>query len=168
LKPITTKRLNLRILKLADAKFILELVNSPTWKKHIGERNINDIPAAEKYINNLILIQKKYGFSLWLFEEKETKKPLGICGFLQRDYLPKPDLGFAILPQHEKIGFTTEAANACLNYGKEKLDFKKVYAITRPENIASQRLLEKLGFKPVSIPTPPKETFDLQVFEIGE
>ena len=140
-------RLFLREITLHDAAFIQQFVNSPKWLLHIGERNIYNAKAAEDYINILLENQQKWGFSLWVFEDKSTQIPMGLCGFLQRDYLPKPDLGYAILPEFENKGFTTEAVQACLNFGKSTLKFIEVYAITSLQNIGSQKVLEKVGFK---------------------
>src|SRR5580700_11725154 len=44
------------------------------------------------------------------------------------------------------IAVATEAALGILNYGWEKLRLSKVYAGHHPDNRASQRILEKLGF----------------------
>ena len=44
-------------------------------------------------------------------------------------------------------GFASEAALGVLNYGWRKLRLSKVYAGHHPDNRASQRILEKLGFK---------------------
>ncbi len=39
-----------------------------------------------------------------------------------------------------------KAAEACLKYGFEKLNFNEIIAITDLENGASQKVLEKIGF----------------------
>lgn len=76
---------------------------------------------------------------------KESHTPIGLCGFLKRDYLDAEDIGFALLPEYERKGYTYEAASAVLNYGENQLGLTKVYAITSKDNIASQKLLKKLG-----------------------
>jgi len=43
-------------------------------------------------------------------------------------------------------GLATEAAAACLKYGFENLDFREIIAMTDLENVASQKVLEKIGF----------------------
>lgn len=162
-----SKRLTIREITLNDAAFMKQLVNSPKWIEHIGERNIHSTKDAETYINILIENQNKWGFTLWVFEDKTTKTPMGICGFLQRDYLPKPDLGYAILPEFENKGFTSEAAKACLSYGKTTLKFTEVYAITSPQNLASQKLLQKIGFMNQPNLTEHKELKNSLVFKLN-
>ena len=50
----TTARLLLDELKLHDAEFIMELVNTPEWIKFIEERNINSKEEAITYIQKII------------------------------------------------------------------------------------------------------------------
>jgi len=72
---------------------------------------------------------------------------IGVCGFVKRDSLPEPDIGFALLPQYEGKGYAAESARAMMDYGRDRLGFKRVLAITTLDNKASGRLLEKLGFR---------------------
>jgi RimJ/RimL family protein N-acetyltransferase len=60
---------------------------------------------------------------------------------------PNFELGFHLVKRCWGKGFATEAALGVLNYGWEKLRLSKVYAGHHPGNRASQRILEKLGFK---------------------
>jgi RimJ/RimL family protein N-acetyltransferase len=69
-----------------------------------------------------------------------------MCGFVRRDTLPGPDIGFSFLPEHERRGYGYESASAILDHGRRTLGFSDVYAITTLDNEASGRLLERLGF----------------------
>lgn len=75
-----------------------------------------------------------------------ARTPVGLCGFVKRDTLPEPDIGFALLPQYEKKGYAFESAEAVMRYGKETLKFTRVLAITTLDNDSLGRLLEKIGF----------------------
>ncbi|WP_350285712.1 GNAT family N-acetyltransferase [uncultured Croceitalea sp.] len=146
-------------LSVADTNFLFKLMNTPKWKKYIGDRNIKNPADAKTYLKSSILPSyQKYGFGLFGVRLRATDQPMGICGFLQRDYLPHPDLGFAILPDFERKGYIHEAADLLLaNKGLFAID-NKVLAITTPENHASVALLEKLGFiQKGNIPTDTKE-----------
>ncbi len=143
----TTNRLLLRKMTLAEAPFILSLLNSPGWLQYIGDRNVRSIADAEQYITNAPL--KSYtdhGFGLMLVVEKEQGMPVGMCGLLQRDSLDHPDLGFAFLPEYMGRGYALEAASAIIQYADETLQIDTVAAITVPDNAASVKLLSKLGF----------------------
>ncbi len=69
-----------------------------------------------------------------------------MCGYVRRESLDGPDIGFAFLPEYEKLGYGYESASAMLTYGRGKLGFTTIRAITSMENNASGCLLEKLGF----------------------
>ena len=145
---IETERLILRKFNLNDAVFILELLNTPHWLEFIGEKGVKNIQDAENYLKNgSIKSYEEKGFGFYLVEEKTNSLPLGMCGFIKREELDNPDLGFAFLPEYVGKGYGYEAAKACLKFGKEVLYFERISAIVNPENQASNSLLLKLGFK---------------------
>ncbi|WP_394974910.1 GNAT family N-acetyltransferase [uncultured Croceitalea sp.] len=149
MKILSTKRLLLEEAILNDAPFILELVNSPNWLAFIGDRGIHTLADAKKYIQeSLIYSYQENGFGLYKVSLKSTSTPIGICGFLKRDYLDKPDIGFATLPKYEGKGYTYEAAKAIIQYGLNYLNLETILAITTKANIKSKKLLIKLGLVP--------------------
>jgi RimJ/RimL family protein N-acetyltransferase len=145
-KILETNRLNIREITESDAEFILDLLNQPSFINNIGDRGIRTIEQAKEFIENRFRASYgKFGFGLYAVEFKETGAPIGICGFVKRDYLPDADIGFAFLPQYERRGYGFESASAMLDHGRETLGFEKVAAIVSPHNEASAKLLEKLG-----------------------
>ncbi|KYG83073.1 GCN5 family acetyltransferase [Roseivirga seohaensis] len=143
---LETERLRLEEGSLNDQVFIFNLLNSPNWIEFIGDRGIKSLTDAENYINNtLIKSYKEVGFGLYKVILKQDNSPIGLCGFLPRDFLDHPDIGYATLPKHEGKGYTSEATKAMLEYGRSTLGFKTILAITSSKNSASQRLLQKIG-----------------------
>jgi RimJ/RimL family protein N-acetyltransferase len=131
-----------------DAEFVLELLNSPGFLKYIGDRGVRDLPAAREFIENRYRQSyRDHGFGLYTVELKAGGIPVGMCGFVKREGLPNPDLGFAFLPRFEKNGYGFESAAAVMKYGREALKFDEIMAITTLDNDASGRLLAKVGFK---------------------
>ena len=143
-----TARLQLRDLATADAPFILTLLNEPSFIQNIGDRGIRTLEDARAYIENgPIASYARFGFGLYLVELNESREPIGICGILQRDALPDPDLGFAFLPAYWKQGYALESAAAVRHYARAELGLGRLLAIANPANAGSIRLLEKLGFR---------------------
>ena len=70
-----------------------------------------------------------------------------MCGLLKRDWLADVDLGFAFLPRFWARGYAREAASGVLAHAWAALGLTRIVAITSPDNAASIRLLEKLGFR---------------------
>jgi ribosomal-protein-alanine N-acetyltransferase len=144
---IETSRLQCRWLDHADAEFIYQLVNDPDWMRFIGDKQVSSVDAARAYIKNgPRAMYQQFGFGLNRVALKDSDIPIGICGLLQRESLPCPDLGFAFLPGYRSLGFAQEAATAVLQHGCSVLKQTHIAAIVSPENIASIRLIEKLGF----------------------
>ena len=168
---LNTQRLTLREAESSDNQFFYGLLNSPKWIKYIGDRNIKTLKNAEDYINDkLINSYKTNSFGLYVYELKESHLPIGICGFIKRDYLDSVDIGFALLPGHERKGYTFEISTAVLTYGKQTLGINKVVAITTKDNIASQELLKKLGFSFQLYVNEPEtnEELVLYLFEVKD
>lgn len=150
--------LNLGHFTVDDAPFIFELLNTPTWKQFIGDRDINTQDDAVNYINNVLqYFYTQYGYGPWLVRLNNTGEPIGLCGFFKRDYLDKPDLGFAFLPGYEGRGLAYEACMAALQYINDTYEVDKLYATTTDANVRSQRLLERCGFVRNGLATPPGE-----------
>lgn len=145
---LETERLVLRHLTLNDAKFIVELLNDPSFLRYIGDRKVRNEQDARRYLlDGPIASYLQHGFGLNLVFLKETGDPLGMCGLLKRDVLPDPDIGFAFLPSWRRRGYAGEAAAAVLEQGRTHFGLKRIVAITSPDNQASMNLLEKLGMK---------------------
>ena len=52
---IETNRLILRKFIIDDAGFVLELLNSPSWLKYIGDRNVKNLEDAKNYISDKLI-----------------------------------------------------------------------------------------------------------------
>lgn len=144
MKPVETARLIIRPLTLADADFILELLNSEGWIKFIGDRNIKEKAECEQYIQK-ILDNENYQYQV--FALKPNGNPIGVVTLLKREEYEYPDIGYAILPGFERKGYTFEAARICLDNIIQLQQTEKVLGITMPTNINSIKLLERLGLR---------------------
>ena len=142
---IETDRLIIRKYTINDAPFIYKLMNSESWLKNIGDRNINSIEDAEAYLQkNYLSIYEKEGFGPYSVSLKDGT-PIGSAGLYKRENLDKPDIGFAFLSEFMNKGYAFEAANAVMRYASEELGIKKIVGFTLPHNTASIKLLKKLG-----------------------
>jgi RimJ/RimL family protein N-acetyltransferase len=132
---------------LEDAHFILELVNSPKWIQFIGDRKVNSIEDAKEYIQNRIRPQiEEMGFGNYTVIRKSDQLKIGSCGLYDRDGINGLDLGFAFLPRYERNGYGFECASSLMRHAFKNHEIQELRAITLKNNIASQKLLSKLGF----------------------
>lgn len=143
-----TERLTIRFLTLDDAPFIVRLLNDPDFIRYIGDREVRTDDQATRYLRDGPLASyEQHGFGLNLVALRASGEPLGICGLLKRPELDHPDLGFAMMPQSRRTGYTEEASRGILQVAFESQSVESVLAITKPENAASARLLKKIGFR---------------------
>ena len=141
-----TDRLTLRELEPADAGFIHAVLNDADFLANVGDRGVRTLEDATAYIESGPRESyAQHGFGLWAVALRDGGELAGICGLLKRDALDAPDVGFALLPAHRGRGLASEAAQASLTYGREQLGMQRVLAIVKPQNLASIRVLEKLG-----------------------
>ncbi len=146
--PLVTARLRIRELIADDAAFMLALLNEPSFIANIGDRGVRTLDDARGYLEGGPLASyRRHGFGLYLVELGADGAPIGICGILQREELPHPDLGFAFLPAHWKQGYAYESATAVLRHARETVGIRRLLAIVNPANAPSIHLLEKLGFR---------------------
>ncbi|NNE29582.1 MAG: GNAT family N-acetyltransferase [Saprospiraceae bacterium] len=145
---LKTERLGIRKFFMEDAPFLFDLVNSPGWLEHIGDRDIKTLQAAKEYLQSRYLEgYQEEGFGFYVLELLSDRVKVGTSGFIKRDFLEEIDVGFALLPEHEGKGYAFEATSAIIDFGKTEFGIDRTVAITSPENARSIRLLKKLGYR---------------------
>jgi len=143
---VETKRLILREIAVEDAEFVLRLVNEPSFVSNIGDKGLNNLHDAERFIlEGYWTNQERSGYGMFLVELKGGGDPIGSCGLLYRKVLDVTDIGFAFLPEFWNRGFAYEAAEAMMKYGHSTLGVKKIVGLTSEDNLGSINLLKKLG-----------------------
>lgn len=163
-KILETERLILRHWEISDAEQLFDVCNDPDVMLHIGDgKPFENIERAKKFLDWAASYQKENGFCRWAVVEKSSEKIIGSCGFarLENDEI---DLGYLFAKDSWGKGYATEAAGACLKFGFENLKFAKIIAMVDIDHIPSQKVLEKIGFKPNRV--EKTETGDDLIFEI--
>lgn len=144
--PLATPRLTMRPFALADAPFVVELLNSPGWLRYIGDRGVRDVAAARAYLERSV--QPSYaahGFGLYHVTRSSDGLSVGMCGLLRRDFLTEVDVGFAFLPQFSGQGYATECAQRLVVHARDDFRLTHLAGIVQADNTASIRVLEKIG-----------------------
>jgi len=145
---LQTERLRLREMNAADAPYVLEQLNEPSFIRNIGDRQVRTLEDAERYLDNRVIASyRRHGFGMYVMELKSTGEPVGMAGLVKRDSLEDVDIGYALLERHWGQGYALEAAAAVLAHALKVLELPRVVAITEPANEASQALLRKLGLR---------------------
>ena len=166
---LETERLRLRKLSAdsdGDAAFIMRLLNEPSFLRNIGDKGVRDLEGARRYITEgPAASYERHGFGLYLVELKGTGEPAGICGLVRREELDGPDIGYALAPEFWSKGYASEAAASVLEFARETLGLRRLAAVVNPDNLASIRLLERLGFRSQRTVTLSKGGAEVRLFE---
>ena len=100
--------------------------------------------------------------------EKEANKFLGWCGIWRLKETGEMEIGYAIDKAYWGKGFATEAAEKFMQYAFGELNAEKLVAVARPENMASRRVMEKLGMQFVKTDTFYEQTLVQYAIAKGE
>ena len=145
---LESERLTLRQLTPADAAFMLQHLNEPSFIQNIGDKGVRTLEDARNHIlTGPMEMYRRHGFGLYRVDMKDTGTPIGTCGLLKRDTLEDVDIGYAFLPQYWSKGYAFEAAKAVMAYGKDTLGIERIVAIVSPHNEGSINVLQKIGLK---------------------
>lgn len=87
-------------------------------------------------------------YAPWAMELKAEHTRIGDLCFKGPVHENAVEIGYGIQPAYEGNGYTTEAVSAMTQWAFGSADVIFVEAETEPDNKASQRVLEKCGFKP--------------------
>ena len=151
-----TERLILRELLLTDAEEMFELDSDPEVHRYLGN---NPVTTVEQIVHVINFIRQQYidnGIGRWAVVDKKTNEFVGWAGLKliteetnsHKNYY---DLGYRLKKKYWGLGIATEAAIASLDYAFDKLKTREVYAIANVENIGSNKVLKKLGFKLIEV-----------------
>jgi RimJ/RimL family protein N-acetyltransferase len=81
-------------------------------------------------------------------EEKSSHQLIGDCGLkIRADDSEQAEIGFTLSKDFQGKGFGSEAVSKLLGYIFENLKKHRVTALTDAKNVASQNLLERVGFR---------------------
>jgi [ribosomal protein S5]-alanine N-acetyltransferase len=163
-----TPRLQVRMLSLDDAGFIVQLLNQPDFLRFIGDRGVRDVEQARSYLREGPLTGYALDGHGLNAVELHDGTLIGLCGLLRRDGLPGPDIGFAYLPSHYGQGYACEAGEAVLAHARHILGIERVLAIVSPDNTRSIALLRRLGLRDAGTVTLPGKDEALLLFETAQ
>jgi ribosomal-protein-alanine N-acetyltransferase len=145
---IKTSRLLLQKESLQDFKRFYSMSIDPEVMQYIGDGSIyhwTKQVALEKYKEALSGQDDNRPGNLAVYR-KDRDLYIGWCGVCYSKFLDHIELGYRYCSDSWRKGYATEAALAILTTIYKKTDIDNILACTHPENTASIRVLEKLGF----------------------
>lgn len=87
------------------------------------------------------------GYGQWAVEEKATGDLVGRVGHWRPEGWPGLEVGWMIDPDRWGRGYATEGGAAALADAFTRVEASEVISLTLPDNLASRRVMEKLGLR---------------------
>jgi RimJ/RimL family protein N-acetyltransferase len=145
---LTTERLGVRCWSLEDMPLALMLWGDPKVTQFIDSRGQFTEDQVRDRLLKEIATQESSGVQYWPLFCLDSHDFAGCCGL--RPYRPEEcvfELGVHLRSQYWGQGYASEIAAAVLLYAFGPLGAKALFAGHHPNNQASRRFLQKLGFQ---------------------
>lgn len=142
-----TERLFVRHFEPDDLNEFAKLCADPEVLRHVGDGATLSREEVAQWIE---VCQTKYatrGYGTSAVFEKTTGDFIGYCGVVRA---PGNDFDELIYVFHRRAwgkGYASEVGRAMLDYVFERSPLERVYATLYADNLASQRVADKLGMR---------------------
>lgn len=145
---LTTERLVLRPLTMADAPALYAVFSDPLVTRYWATEPWTDITFAETAIARALECYRdetEIRFAVELVRGREVIGTVNLHHFFDQNR--RCELGYAIGSRHWGQGLASEALGAVLEHAFREVGLNRIEADIDPRNDASGRLLEKFGFR---------------------
>lgn len=142
---IETDRVRLRMFKMSDLEALSHIFGDPDVIRHLGSGKPATREETEVALQSIIRHWERHDFGRWAAIDKQTGTLIGYGGL--RSFHGDPELVYLLAKPYWGRGLATEMARACLSFGFEQRGFKRIVAMAKPLNEASQRVLRKVGMR---------------------
>jgi ribosomal-protein-alanine N-acetyltransferase len=162
---IETERLQMRKFTLDDVEDVFEFSTCLDVTRYTGDAGtVQSKQDAENLIKTVWLAEyEKYGYARYALIHKGDQKLIGFCGIKFEVELGLPDIGYRMMPAYWGKGLATEAVRAVLEYAHDVLGLEKIIGEVVDQNLASSKVLLKMGFRHVD--TYEKDGFTINRYE---
>jgi len=144
---LETERLYLRRVAKEDVNEIFALRSNKETMQYIPRPLVKTEEDAMAHIAMMDeKIDNNEGIN-WAITLKNDSKLIGLIGH----YRIKPEhfraeIGYMLLPEFHGKGIIVEAIKETVKYGFEIMKLHSIEAVIDPENLASEKVLQKCGF----------------------
>lgn len=171
LPALETPRLLLRRLRLTDATDLWEYASDPRVSRYTSWDQYSSIGDGQRFIHWALDRYQRGSLAPWGIEFKPEQKLIGTIGFT--DYSPtnrRAEVNYALAAKYWGRGLTPEALEEAIAFGFGVARLNRIEARCIPENVASARVMEKVGMRLEGTLRQALHTkgqfYDLQVYAI--
>jgi RimJ/RimL family protein N-acetyltransferase len=143
---LDSERLRLREFRAADVDALYRLNSDPRVMRYIGDGSIDTRETTERAVTRSMKYYRNFpGLGVWPAEDRESG---AFVGWFCLKYVPETveiEVGYRLAPEAWGRGYASEGARAVVRYGFSALGLDRIIGLTHPDNVASQRVLQKAG-----------------------
>ena len=144
--PLVTPRLIIRRNLPEDVDAAVKIYGDPEVKRYLSNSKPDTYEQIRKRILDRAGFEERFGVTVWAVVEKASGEMIGSCGLFPIEGKgPGIEIAYHFRRDVWGRGYASEAAAACLAYGLNELKIPRVIGLVDEENIASCRVLEKIG-----------------------
>ena len=144
---LTTERLYFSVWDENDLLDAIKLWGNPEVTKFIAADGKMTKEQICQRFNKEIEMYKNYNIQYWPIFIKDTYQIIGCCRLRPYDYKNKIlEMGVHLKQEYWGCGYAKEACSAVIDYAFDTLQVNALFAGHNPKNLASAKLLKKLGF----------------------
>ena len=139
-----TERLVLRPFAESDAGPLHTILGVEGVLRYFPSSDPPSLGQVQRLVARQTEQWQEHGLGWWAVETRHTPGLIGWCGL---QYLPETgqvEVAYLLGKEQWGQGLATEAARASLHFGFDALNLETIIALVHPENLASQRVIEKL------------------------
>ncbi|WP_282792514.1 GNAT family N-acetyltransferase [Streptomyces sp. CC224B] len=167
---LETPRLILRRWREEDIAPMAAVNADPDVMRWIRDGSVRDEQQTRDGVRVWESEWESQGFGLFAVEIRATGELAGFTGLAVPGYLPEVlpavEIGWRLGRSHWGRGLATEAAAAALRYGFEERGLERIVSIAQVGNDASERIMTKLGMRPVRETVNPNGGRRVQVYAL--
>jgi RimJ/RimL family protein N-acetyltransferase len=128
------------------------------------------VEETNEFLDRKLAEWETRGWSQWAVIEKGAETLIGFLGLAPPDFLPEVmpavEVGWRLDPDYWGHGLATEGGRAALDTGFRVLQLEEIVSVYEPENVASGRVMERLGMVHDRDTTHPKLGVPLRVMKM--
>jgi len=144
---IDTGRLLLRRFQADDLEAFYQLCSRPEIIRYAQAAPIASREAAREFMQAAPFYDyATYGYGRLACVWKPTGAVIGFSGVKYVPEIAENELGYRFLEEYWGQGLATEAGRASIEFARSVLRLKRLVAMVHPANVASARVVTKLGF----------------------
>jgi ribosomal-protein-alanine N-acetyltransferase len=145
---LETERLQLREVVKEDAQCIFNCFSNNDVTRYYGQDTLTSMEQANELVEFFTKSFQENRGIRWGIEIKGNKGIIGTIGFNAWSSKHKrAEIGYELHPEYWGKGYATEAVSKVISYGFRELELTRIGAVVFIENMASNKLLTKLGFE---------------------